>query len=368
MSRSNRKARATKTPRVVKGTPDVTLSREEFDRRFRARFADPAYANEQDGLDAVAKVAWDAYIADRKSPRTKPAGKGFADPTFELPVEWLAAREQIAKAQREHEQQRTRARVLVVNGSARSDMTCPGEMSKSYRLAQLALDTLRTQRCDVDFLDLSNLTSEYGRVIHPCKACVSTAMPLCHWPCSCYPNHAIGQTNDWMNELYPRFVRAHGGMFVCPVNWYQAPSVLKLLIDRLVCADGGNPDPTATRGKDPAAAKALELRGWHYPRHLAGRAFAVAVHGDAAGVEQLGGNLCAWLTDMGLIPAGPHAGLARYLGYYGDYATSHDDLDRDEALQQEVRNLATALATRVAQIRSGRYRRPDDGLPSPRPK
>lgn len=99
---------------------------------------------------------------------------------------------------------------------------------------------------DVDVLDLSRLTSEYGRVILPCKACVSTAMSLCHWPCSCYPNHAMGQVNDWMNEIYPRWVAAHGVMIVTPVHWYQAPSVLKLMMDRLVCADGGNPDPTWT--------------------------------------------------------------------------------------------------------------------------
>jgi multimeric flavodoxin WrbA len=84
-------------------------------------------------------------------------------------------------------------------------------------------------------------------------------MPLCHWPCSCYPNHALGQVNDWMAEIYPKWVAAHGVMIVCPVNWYQAPSTLKLMIDRLVCADGGNPDPTSTGGKDPRRAKALEL-------------------------------------------------------------------------------------------------------------
>ena len=50
----------------------------------------------------------------------------------------------------------------------------------------------------VDVLDLSRVTSEYGRTIHPCKGCVSTAMPLCHWPCSCYPNHAMNQVDDWM--------------------------------------------------------------------------------------------------------------------------------------------------------------------------
>lgn len=31
-------------------------------------------------------------------------------------------------------------------------------------------------------------------------------------------------------------------MIVTPVYWYMAPSTLKLMMDRLVCADGGNPD------------------------------------------------------------------------------------------------------------------------------
>src|SRR5437763_3930036 len=178
-------------------------------------------------------------------------------------------------------------------------------MSKTYRLATIARETVEKESgIAVDLLDLSRLASEYGRVIYPCKACVSTAMPLCHWPCSCYPNHAMGQVGDWMNEIYPLWVRAHGVMILCPVNWYQAPSVLKLMIDRLVCADGGNPDPTSTHGKDPEAAKEIELRGWDYPRHLAGRLYSVVVHGDAAGVETLRRSLSDWLTDMGLIRAG----------------------------------------------------------------
>ncbi len=47
-----------------------------------------------------------------------------------------------------------------------------------------------------------------------------------------------------MNEIYPRWVDAHGVMIVTPVYWYQAPGGLKSMMDRLVCADGGNPDPT----------------------------------------------------------------------------------------------------------------------------
>jgi len=63
-----------------------------------------------------------------------------------------------------------------------------------------------------------------------------------------------------MNEIYPRWPAAHGIMIVTPVHWYQVPSTLKLMMDRLVCADGGNPDPTSTHGKTPEEAKALELR------------------------------------------------------------------------------------------------------------
>src|SRR5262245_54714706 len=127
-----------------------------------------------------------------------------------------------------------------------------------------------------------------------------------------------------MNEIYPLWVQAHAVMIIGPVNWYQASSPLKLMIDRLVCADGGNPDPTLTQGKDAERAKAVELDGWHYPRHLAGRAFSVVVHGDAAGVDLLRDSLSNWLSDMGLIEAGHLSRLGAYVGYLAPYATSHD--------------------------------------------
>ena len=70
------------------------------------------------------------------------------------------------------------------------------------------------------------MNSEFGRTIYPCKGCVSTSMPLCHWPCSCYPNHALGQVNDWMNEIYPRWVAAHG-IFIATrdVPFHSKPSL-----------------------------------------------------------------------------------------------------------------------------------------------
>jgi len=349
--------------------PSVQLTWDEVARRVRQRFYDPAFEVADAEIERIIEVAWEGYDQYRKSPRTRRAGPGFADPGFQLPVEWLETRKAIQEAEKRQKNRKSPSRILLVNGSSRSDQTCPGEMSKTSRLVKMAEEVIKKQKgFEVDLLDLSRLTSEYGRVIYPCKACVSTAMPLCNWPCSCYPNHALGQVNDWMAEIYPRWVAAHGVMIVSPVNWYQAPSSLKLMIDRLVCADGGNPDPTLTGGKDPQRAKEVELKGWDYPRHLAGRVFSVIVHGDAAGVETLRRILTDWLMDIGLVPAGYTALVASYIGYYEPYATSHDDLDRDTDFHDEVRNAAQSLANAVRLLRRGQLKQPDATLHEPRPK
>ena len=352
---------------VRKGQGDVKLTREEFERRLRERFYDPEFQRVERQVADIIDVAWKAYDEYRKSPRTRKAGASFADPEFELPIEWLQTRERLQQAEREQKDADRPGRVLLVCGAARHDQTCPGEMSKTFRLSSLARDAIENAGLHCDFLDLSLLTAQYGRQILPCKACVSTAMPLCHWPCSCYPNHAMGQVVDWMNELYPRWVAAHGVMIVTPVYWYQAPSVLTLMMDRLVCADGGNPDPTTTHGKTVEEAKALELQGWAYPRHLAGRIFAVIVHGDTVGAETLRRSLSDWLTDMKLLPAMPQGGIDRYIGYYEPYATSHDALDRDTAVQHEVRSAAKALVEAVRLSRAGRFPHLQPGS-DPRPK
>jgi hypothetical protein len=44
-------------------------------------------------------------------------------------------------------------RVLVVNCATRNDGTCPGEMSKSYRLARIAQEALQAGPVEVDLLD-----------------------------------------------------------------------------------------------------------------------------------------------------------------------------------------------------------------------
>ena len=258
--------------------------------------------------------------------------------------------------------------MLLICGSARNDGTCPSEISKILRLLQIAKETLKKSNMQVDVLDLSLLTSEYGRNIHPCKGCVSTAMPLCHWPCSCYPNHSLNQTNDWMAEIYEQWTKAHAIIILSPVYWYQSPSPLKLMIDRLVCADGGNPDPTSTSGKNATKAKNLEMAGWDYPQHLAGRAYGLVIHGDVAGIEGSRRALSDWLDWMGFIDAGAQSRLERFIGYYEPYANSHDALDKDKSIQEETRNVARAVVKAVEELRNGRLQAIQPILSRPRPK
>lgn len=355
-------------PATRKVMPDATLGEAEFKARFRSQYIDPAFDTLGRELDAIAAAAWDGYTNSRKSPRTTQAGPGYQDSSYELADDWIAAKAAIDAAQVEHDSSSGPRRVLLINGSPRSENTCPGESSKSWRLLELAREEVERAGHSVEVLDLSRVASEYGRNIHPCKACFSTAAALCHWPCSCYPNYSLGQTQDWMNEIYPMWVRAHGVMIIGPVHWYSPTSPIKLMMDRLVCADGGNPDPTSTHGKTVPEAKALELDGWDYPRHLSGRLFSVVIHGDVEGAENVRRSLSDWLRFMQLEPAGHRAEFDRYIGYWKPYATSHDALDADLEMQGEVRQAAMTLAEGVTAKHEGRWTSAGAGLTPPRNK
>jgi multimeric flavodoxin WrbA len=345
------------------------ISQDEFKSRFIQRFKDPVFDKFRDAINQMADAAWSANQDAHKAPLTSKAGEGFADPNYNLSDDWRAAKKSVDAAKAYHENPRSKDRILVISGANRNDKTCPGEVSKSRVLAQLAIKTLEAEtNCTTELLDLSLITSEYGKMIYPCKGCVSTAMPLCHFPCSCYPNYSLGQVDDWMNDIYPKWIAAHGVMIVTPVYWYQAPSALKLMIDRLVCCDGGNPDPTSTHGKDAQKAKQIELDGWDYPRHLANRMFSVVVHGDAAGVDHLRTSLSSWMQDMRMISAGIDSNIGRYIGYYGPYAKSHEALDKDDDIKIEVQNAAKVLAHAVKAQRLGQLDFENPNLKDPRAK
>jgi len=355
-------------PKARKSNTEWKLEREEFRKRFNNSFKDPWFDHHRDKISVLEDIAWKAYLDGRKAPITQKAGTSYKDPDYDLSVEWVATKKAVEEAQKEFEDPTGNSKVLLIAASDRNDHTCPGEISKTSRLVKIAEDILKEEGIEVQLLDLSKMTSEFGKVIYPCKGCVSTAMPLCHWPCSCYPNHSLHQTNDWMNEIYPMWVRAHGVMIITPVYWHQAPSTLKLMIDRLVCADGGNPDPTTTHGKDPDKAKAIEVKGWDYPRHLQGRIFSVVVHGDTMGVDDLKNALTSWLNEIMMIPSGVYGQIGRYIGYFGTYAESHLELDKDHAIMEEVKLCAEALAMNIRAERSKKLDTLVPNLHDPRPK
>ncbi len=60
--------------------------------------------------------------------------------------------------------------------------------------------------------------------------------------------------------------------------------------------------------------------------------------------------------------------IDRYFGYFKPYATSHDELDHDEAVQEEVRNAARTLLQAVTAKRAGKFVDAGLGLQAPRQK
>lgn len=75
-----------------------------------------------------------------------------------------------------------------------------------------------------------------------------------------------------------------------------------------------------------------------------------------------------WLISMRLKPAGIAAELDRYIGYWKPYATSHDELDADTAVQQEVRIVAQTLIAATAAQRSGQLANTELAIAPPRQK
>ncbi|TIX38121.1 MAG: NADPH-dependent FMN reductase, partial [Mesorhizobium sp.] len=81
-----------KAPTPRRGMPSPRLDEKEFKRRYRQQFLDPAFSSLSVEIDRIAAVAWDAYVNSRKAPVTRKAGDEFNDPSYDLSVEWLAAR------------------------------------------------------------------------------------------------------------------------------------------------------------------------------------------------------------------------------------------------------------------------------------
>lgn len=177
-------------------------------------------------------------------------------------------------------------RVLIIAASNRRQYNCPGVDSKA-RALMLRMAAALPQEWEIDYEDLGNV---FGRArIQSCNACVSTSMALCVWPCNCYERDNKKEPDFmWDADLYARLDLADAWAVIGPVNWYGPTSNLKLMFDRLVCMNGGNPDESTIDHKNPELAMKLE----HSPEwkamsvnHLEGRSAAFFCYGDGGGDE-----------------------------------------------------------------------------------
>ena len=185
----------------------------------------------------------------------------------------------------EDEEQRP-LRVLIIAGSQRRLHSCPGLDSKARAFMHRMLGRLPIG-WQIDHEDIGN---EHGKArIQPCNACVSSSMALCVWPCNCYGPHSDNQPDlMWNLDMYGRLARADAWAFIGPINWYGPTSNFKLMFDRLVCMNGGNPRPDLIEKKNTELAQALEHSAqWAElsRNHLEGRTAAFFCYSDGGAAD-----------------------------------------------------------------------------------
>ncbi len=177
-------------------------------------------------------------------------------------------------------------RIIIISGSNRRQYNCPGVDSKARTLMLRMADQL-PQEWEIDYEDLGNV---YGRThIQSCNACVSTSMALCCFPCNCYAkNSKIEPDLMWDLDMYARLDLADAWAFIAPINWYSPTSNLKLMFDRLVCINGGNPHEDLIEHKNAELAMKLEhTEEWEKlsQNHFEGKTSAFFCYGDGGGDE-----------------------------------------------------------------------------------
>lgn len=129
--------------------------------------------------------------------------------------------------------EKSKKKVALIVGSARSPECCPNEKSKTHKLAELIQKSFK-DKVKFEVIDLSVKCD--GVNVQPCKGCTSTSAFHCHWPCDCYGKES--DPKDLMHEqgVYDKLEKSDGIFVLTPINWSSCSSVVKAFFDRLVCA------------------------------------------------------------------------------------------------------------------------------------
>lgn len=187
-------------------------------------------------------------------------------------------------------------KIVIFQGSPRDEDSCPGMSSKSRMIVDYIIENW-SPFVDFDEIDLS-VNLEKNPIIQPCKGCVSTAGGFhCHWKCDCYAKGSR-KNKDLLKELnvYDLLEKCDAFIIISPIHWHALSSQVKLLFDRLVCAnltltvdnakklmgEGNTKDPKVT-GKYSKSGKYDDM----LQNHLEGKYCAFYAHGDDGSNEYL---------------------------------------------------------------------------------
>lgn len=188
---------------------------------------------------------------------------------------------------KENTNKNSKLKILAVQGSPRTKVSCSGGDSKTKYIMEQAIKKI-SKDVTFDVLDLNVRDDE--PIVMPCKGCVGTANGFqCHWPCSCYsPND--NKVPDLMHDekVYKRIQQADGFVVFTPVHWYACSTQVKAMFDRLVCANLTLTVEEAKRLtnndiKNPNKNIELEQSGKYkslLKNHLEGKVGAFFIHGN----------------------------------------------------------------------------------------
>jgi hypothetical protein len=161
---------------------------------------------------------------------------------------------------------------------------------KSEKLAGLAKPPGAQRNCDygrVVSCEPDGLEAVYDISVEPAHEFVAELIPVHN--CNCYePDSKLEPDLMWNLDMYARLDLADAWAIIGPINWYAPTTNLKLMFDRLVCMNGGNPREDLIEHKNAELAMQLEhSKQWEElsVNHLEGRTAGFFCYGDGGGDE-----------------------------------------------------------------------------------
>lgn len=191
----------------------------------------------------------------------------------------------------EYAKNKSKKKVVLIVGSARSPDCCPDEESKTHKMAK-ELKKRFSEEASFEVIDLSVKCD--GVNVQPCKGCTSTSSFHCHWPCDCFSKKSEPKDLMHREDVYKKLEECDGFFVVTPINWSACSSVVKSFFDRLVCASLtitadqavellGEEDiknSKKTRGLEQSGVKSGMLKN-----HLEGKVAGFFAHGNGGGAD-----------------------------------------------------------------------------------